>query len=135
MVSDLLIEDPQGTHVPLIFRATGVDVNNIPTYGNPLSFTHIELLWLADEFNQGSIQTDSIVARYTLSKEIVAQVTLLNTENPFSFLDHTGYLAFRSNLPFVHTLATPALMAQYVSKLLSEQQVATVARDSMRLKP
>ena len=112
-----------------------MDVNNIPTYGHPLSFTHIELLWLADEFNQGSIQTEAIVARYTtLSKEVIAQVTL-NTENPFSFLDHTGYMAFRSDLPFVNTLATPALMAQYVSKLLSDQQVATVTRDSMRLKP
>lgn len=114
MISDLLIDDHQETYVPLIFRSTGVDVNNIPTYGHPLSFTHIELLWLADEFNQGSIQTEAIVARYTLSKEIIAQVTLLNTENPFSFLDHTGYMAFRSNLPFVNT---PALMAQYVSKL------------------
>lgn len=121
--------------VPLIFRSTGVDVNHTPTYGHPLSFSHTDLLWLADEFNRGSIHSDIIVARYNLSERIIAQVKTLNSENPFSFLDYTGYMAVRAAIHFVNTLETSEQREEYITKLLSDQQLATIERDAKISKP
>lgn len=135
MSSDLTAWHLTQSHVPLIFRSTGIDANGLPTYGHPLSFTHVELLWLADEFNQGIIQEQTIATRYNLSETIISEVTSLNTGNPFTSLDQTGYMAFRASLHFMHTLASPEHMADYISKMLSDQQVATIARDETLLKP